>query len=348
MSKMKKLPIFLSRYLRSTTNITTTTTRYYSNTKFHLVPSKLESLEQYYAEKKAAKQRRLEQYLKKQERQSKLATRRDETKKNYWKKQYRTWFDTYSSKQSYLDREARRKGMSWKIKVAAMIERLPVVTPDKPDWELDYLNLSAELSKYDSIKYPDELGMANPMDQEILTEEELYALLPEGLVPSPRVTDADTSGNIQTLNRKLKTRVYLSIKPTDEEGWTFPTRTLDIDNQETFLEGAKNATKSVVGEDLILRCLSNCPMGIDLTAYSNEERETNNNNNNNNNNGNDDDQYFGEKVFYMRVQYEDGDVDSTLMDETMNDWGWLDRDEMEERVALERGEMTGKFFKYML
>ncbi len=37
------------------------------------------------------------------------------------------------------------------------------------------------------------------------------ALPPPGFTPAPRVTKADEAGNVQTLDRKLKDRVYLVV-----------------------------------------------------------------------------------------------------------------------------------------
>jgi len=143
----------------------TTTTN--TNTK------KLTSMEQYKNEKQVAKDRRTEQYNNKINRREKLGNRQDPEKKNHKKNEFRQWFDGMASKQAYLDREARRQGKQWKINVAAMVERLPIVTPDKHDWELDYFYLKAELQRYDDIAFPKELGIPDPMDFKVLKQEEL-------------------------------------------------------------------------------------------------------------------------------------------------------------------------------
>ncbi len=159
-------------------------------------------------------------------------------------------------------------------------------------------------------------------------------MLPEGFTPAPRITEADKSGDIKTLNRKLNTRVYLSVKPNEEEGWILPTTDLKLDEKETFLEGAKRVTKSVAGNDLILLCISNCPMGVDCKEYSEEEKAANGS------------KVFGEKTFYMRVQYDDGSVNENKM-KKMDDWGWLTREEMVENI-LNKGDEASKFYKYLL
>jgi large subunit ribosomal protein L46 len=161
----------------------------------------------------------------------------------------------------------------------------------------------------------------------------MYAeLLPEGFTPSPRETEADKNGNIQTLNRRLKTRVYLSVRRNDDIGWHLPTVVLK--DSETFLDGANRAVKYVAGEDLVLRCLSNCPMGVHVLEYNDEEKERNIG-------------LFGEKTFFLRVQYESGDVGRDEMKQ-MDNWGWLTREEMVEKITAEKGEETAILYKYML
>lgn len=308
-----------------------TTTVAFSSKAKSTSEKKPKSLSEFQAQKAAAKQYRTDLYNSKMERKARLPSRRDEKKKNYNKNLFRQWFDPLASRQAYYDRDARRQGLQWKIKVAAMVERLPVVTPDMPDWELDYLDLRAELDRYRK-QYPKELGLADPMDKKPVTLEELYASLPEGFTPAPRETIADETGDIQTLERKLKTRVYLSVRPDDATGWVLPTATLEKD--ETILDGAKRATSTIAGDKLKMLCLSNCPMAVDMVPYSEEELKAN-------------DGFYGEKIFYMRVQYDEGDVEESKL-KNNNDWGWLDRSEMTDRVKAEKGEEAGLFYHYML
>ena len=45
-------------------------------------------------------------------------------------------------------KQAKREGKPLRIRVAAMVERLPVVTPDMPQWEEDYYMLRTYLDTY--------------------------------------------------------------------------------------------------------------------------------------------------------------------------------------------------------
>ena len=157
--------------------------------------------------------------------------------------------------------------------------------------------------------------------------------------PAPRETEADATGEIHTRNRQLKERCYLALK-TGAEGnksgprWTLPSAIAQSD--ETLLQTAERAVSESVGTDLGLWCPSNAPMTVNFREFSpnlpEEFREN----------------YFGEKIYYYRVQWSQGDVDEAAVKKNAEDWGWLTREEITERVEKERGKHQAKFFHYML
>ncbi len=169
--------------------------------------------------------------------------------------------------------------------------------------------------------------------------------LPDGLKPAPRITADDKNNNIQTTNRKLSQRVYLSIRPDDCIGWSLPVFALNEKKaeRESFVDCIKRYTKSNrMLKDLKLLYLSNCPVAVDVIKYSSKD-------------GDEDDErseggkYFGEKVFYMRVQYEEGTVNGdNNASSNLDDWGWLERSEIVERVKAEKGKEASLFYNYML
>jgi hypothetical protein len=111
----------------------------------------------------------------------------------------------------------------------------------------------------------------------------------------------------------------------------------------TLLDVAQRAVSNVAGKELTLWCPSNAPMAVNLRVYNpnlpSEFRQ----------------EYFGEKIFYYRVQYDRGDVNEEVMKKKkeeeegcVDDWGWLTKEEIVERVTEERGVHQAKFFHYML
>lgn len=156
-------------------------------------------------------------------------------------------------------------------------------------------------------------------------------MLPEGFTPAPRETEADKSGNVKTLDRRLKTRVYLAVKGSEDNSkWTLPT--VDVNDDETLLEATKRAVANAAGDKLELYCPSPCPMAVDMKVYSDEDQA----------------KYgtFGTKTFFLRVQYDEGDVSEE--DNDGSDYAWLDREEMTQRVREEQGEDASKLYHYML
>ena len=88
---------------------------------------------------------------------------------------FRSWWDNELKYHNYLIRTAAKEDKPWKIRVAVMLERLPVVTPDSPEWEEEYMMLSAFLDSYGK-ELPEETGFMpkdKPEDHIIETDQEM-------------------------------------------------------------------------------------------------------------------------------------------------------------------------------
>lgn len=127
-------------------------------------------------EKLALKQKRRELYETSRKRMQKLQTRRNDRDVGTRKHQFREWFDKRRIFQEIMDRKARQFKLDWTIQAAAILERLPVVTPDVPQWEIDYYNLKAYLEQFGK-EYPDELGFSPGKGPVHMTEEEILGAL---------------------------------------------------------------------------------------------------------------------------------------------------------------------------
>lgn len=285
---------------------------------------------------------------------------------------FRQWMDRRVARDERWDRQAKQAQKTWTIRVACLVERLPVVLPDRPEWETAYEDLKAYQDQYGGKQYPPEFlgsaasstggggggGRANKMPDKPLTDEELLAMLPENYKPAPRETAADADGSVDTLDRRLKDRVYLMFQ-SDSDGTSslyFPTTVVKDD--ESLLEAAQRALQEQMatakkggkskGDDaatttattgkpfpLDLYCPSNMPLGVQLEAQNNEETLSSSSD------------VFGTKTFFIKVQYDDGKL-------TQKDVGgdkaicWLDRAEIVERMEAALGEEEGKFYQYLL
>jgi large subunit ribosomal protein L46 len=132
----------------------------------------------YTDEKKAKRELRRKQYAEHQERLERLQTRRDGRDRDAKKTEFKAWYDKRRTYHEIMDRKARQQGLEWKIAVAAVVERLPTVTPDKEEWESEYNELRKYLDSF-GFEYPEELGMDKMDDAERLSE---YFLVIENFV----------------------------------------------------------------------------------------------------------------------------------------------------------------------
>ena len=228
--------------------------------------------------------------------------------------------------------------VEWKLRVAAVVERLPVVTPDMPQWESDYWQLRDYLDCFDK-EYPEGNPFMAPHDEaaETRTYEDIIASLPEGLRPAPRETEADHSGYVHTLDRALKQRVYLTIPNTatasEEQSkmhWDFPTTDLKLDGSETLVDAAKRAVKDAVGSKLEVFAFGNAPIAFDYRLYPLRDDTDN--------------AVQGEKIFYYRLQRDEGGA----VVKNPKDCAWLTREEIVQGMMEALGERASRFHRYHL
>ena len=141
--------------------------------KKQAVNGKINTEPSYQERKDAAKQLRRETWEKKQARLERLKTRRDHSPKDVKKTLFRSWWDKELLYHNKLQRLAKKEGKPWRIRVAVMVERLPVVTPDVEEWEQNYLDLRDYLMTFGK-EYPAETGfmLAPDKDEDHVVESD--------------------------------------------------------------------------------------------------------------------------------------------------------------------------------
>ena len=265
-------------------------------------------------EKLAAKQKRREMWDKRHVNADQRKARRRNRVRGVKRAQWESFFIPFSQDYNLL-----KDKVEWTIRVGAVVERLPIVTPDEPKWEEDYEELRDYLDAY-GVDYPEGNPFLEPWseDEDKQTFEELMKHLPEGLRPAPRETEADRTGYIHTLERALKQRVYLTVKvPSSSESeqfWDFPSSVLKED--ETLLDAAKRAIVDAAGEDLVTYSIGNAPVAFNYRIFPNKEG----------------DPLRGEKIFYFRITRDEGDVKNPM------DCAWLTREEFVENSLKRFGD----------
>jgi large subunit ribosomal protein L46 len=266
----------------------------------------------YYELKTAAKMHRTALYAKWADRQERLKTRRAGRPRTFYRDEFRQFFTPQKVADEYHQRKARQAGLEWEMAVASIVQRPNIVQPDREPWEVDMEVLQVHLSQFGK-RYPKELGGED--NDKPLTQDQLLAGLP--FKPAPRETAADLSGDIRTLERKLKAPVYLFVNMNNNknnkeqpQNWEFPSVTLQPD--ELLLDGAKRALQPFYG--LSYWCPSNAPWAVQMTPFTLQERQHKPG-------------LYGRKTFFLLLQYEAGTVPDTF------DYGWLDRGEITQRVS---------------
>eukprot|EP00980_Cylindrotheca_fusiformis_P001291 scaffold333_cov133-Cylindrotheca_fusiformis.AAC.17 len=272
----------------------------------------------YFERKKAAKQERIETYQDRLRKEEERKHRRDSAPKDVRKQEFKTWWDQRRIYEETLDRKARQSGKDWKIEVAVVLERLPVVMPDIPKWEKDFEELQTYLRQFGKV-YPREL-VPERTAPTIVSDDELLAQLPPNFRPAPRETEADKSGAVNTLDRKLKSRAYFLLEE-EKDSWKFPKSF--VADGECLIDTAKRIVKEQVGSDLDVYYPSNSPIAVQLETRNDSE-------------------HFGTKVFYMRVQHDEGNVSKRIKH------GWLDRQEVVDNMLQTLGDEESKFYHYLL
>ena len=134
------------------------------------------STQSYQERKDLAKEKRRQTYNTKQLRLQNLKTRRSNSQKDVLKTKFRNWYDNELQYHNKLIRSAKKENKPWRIRVAVMVERIPVVTPDMEEWERNYIDLRDYIWTYGK-EYPEETGFMYAMDSEedhiVPSDEEL-------------------------------------------------------------------------------------------------------------------------------------------------------------------------------
>jgi hypothetical protein len=106
---------------------------------------------------------------------------------------------------------AVKANLPWRLVSAAIVERLPVVTADKEQWELDMEEVQARKNEY---------GRTVP-DNFLKDRSGKMADFQKDFVPAPRVTEEEEDA--RTTNKKLTERLYLvAQKSRNAHAWQFP------------------------------------------------------------------------------------------------------------------------------
>ncbi len=128
-----------------------------------------------------------------------------------------------------------------------LVERIPVVIPEAPEWEREYKEWSQARRDKFKVKLPDQ----------IVEAKGLLETLPD-FEPASRETEADQTGDRSTIHRKLAEFLFLVVKDKDGN-WGFPK--CEHSEGETMRQTAERSLKDFAGDSLECWVVGNAPQG---------------------------------------------------------------------------------------
>ncbi|KAA6414044.1 MAG: 50S ribosomal subunit L30 [Lasallia pustulata] len=136
--------------------------------------------------------------------------------------------------------------------------------------------------------------------------------------PMPRVTEADKTGDVKSLNRALQRTLYLLVKG-GKGGWTFPTTGLVP--KEDLHTAAERIIVQAGGLNMNTWVVGNLPVGHQSIDYPktivDEEKKI---------------EQLGEKTFFMKARIMGGQANLKDNKFGLEDFKWLAKDEIQKEV----------------
>lgn len=240
-------------------------------------------------------------------------------------------------RKNFLVQPREDDGKKWRILSASVLERLPVIQPDPEDWEMDYEMMEHEIALREDQRLEDDFWFMEPGERHIQPEEAPWPnaeadpeeIVGAGFHLAPRETADDAADNRKSLNRALKGRVFLLVKPTqpptvganDSLPWFFPTTEKKTD--ETMRDAAVRALAAHIGEDLAVYPVGFAPMGHLALEHDDATKEASGG-------------FDGTKVFFYKAQVRYGDVQ--LNGKKASDFLWVTQKELAEYFEQDTAE----------
>mmetsp|Transcript_11895 Transcript_11895/g.14860 ORF Transcript_11895/g.14860 Transcript_11895/m.14860 type:complete len:150 (-) Transcript_11895:87-536(-) len=142
-----------------------------------------------------------------------------------------------------------------------------------------------------------------------------------------------------TVRRKLDERLFLTVRGAPHKMghsyWTLPTS--PVLEGESLSDAGMRAVRAGVGKSLELYRLTEMPNAVEMKIY--EEKHENQRELM-------EQGYYGEKLFFLVMEWVGGEVD--VEECIFEDYAWLTKQEMIDRIIADRGQKTATFYKYML
>ncbi|CAI5738183.1 unnamed protein product [Hyaloperonospora brassicae] len=256
---------------------------------------------------------------------------------------------------NFLVSPPKADGKTWRVLSAAIVERLAVIQPDVPQWEMDFAVLQHEKALREAQRLDDDFWFTEPGTRHVRPEEVPWPneeaddvdeeVVGAGFHLAPRETADDAANNRKSLNRALKGRVFLLVKQKETEkkidddddsvavrfSWFFPVgRKLE---GEKMRDAAHRYVHEAVGDEMKTVPMGFAPIGyVKYLHGDGETREAKE--------SRDREEVDGTKVFFYKSQHLAGHV--ALNEDKASDYVWVTRDELAEYLDPEIADYVYK------
>lgn len=229
----------------------------------------------------------------------------------------------------------------WDLYSAVCLERLPRISADLNEIEEKYSNFMNQLEIENSLlsnhelRYKEDKKIAAKKLEEVeLKEEEAarkttaefedsWELEYNAFTPAPRISGADKSNDLKSLNRCLQSRLVLLVKQKigAKEVWVMPQG--KHQHGESMRQTAERILHQHCGK-VKGAFLGNAPCGFYKYKYPVQSDS------------------FGAKVFFFKAFHEDGNISE--MSSEITDFSWLTKQELSQYLSQVYLESVNKFF----
>ncbi len=206
----------------------------------------------------------------------------------------------------------------WRLAAAAVLERYPVVVPEPDDFEYEYQKGRFMDEQSKQRPAPVEWFLSEKDKLEGRTEPTLDDPRAEMYVPAPRITEADKTNDVHSLERALDQRLYLVVKRSAKsKHWQFP-QILATDPDVTMREYTTQALHSVLPPTSRPRVhhiayTPSCHMEHVFTPAYQEKHDV-----------------YGVKIFFYRIMLIKGEVKEVTQ---AVDYNWATIDELPQLLS---------------
>uniref|UniRef100_A0A7S0L4P3 Ribosomal protein L46 N-terminal domain-containing protein n=1 Tax=Coccolithus braarudii TaxID=221442 RepID=A0A7S0L4P3_9EUKA len=198
------------------------------------------------------------------------------------------------------------------ITLAALVERIPVLTPPVPEWKREREELQRSKAELLSKVYPEKFTASEEGPDRKQARLKLEALVQR---EGGREGEGDRTSDQRSMDRQLARRLYLLLRV--DGTWQLPQTRWPLESKAGVREGLMASLAKHCGEELQLHWMGNAPLAHHAPPD-------------------------GPHTFFWRLQHYDGDVD---LDPAVQEHGWLTKEEAAAKLDEGGAELRGLFLE---